>query len=224
MPTRITTSPRGASINPRKRPRQQRALALVDALIEASARVLVRDGIDRFTTNRVAEAAGVSVGSLYQYFPGKEALLAALVEREQLARAERIEQAIARLHGLPLAEAVAVLVRDAMGRAEVPLEQLLDQVERTMQVGAVLAAARDRIDRAVAAFIAAHFPQARPDQALQAGRSLRRIVQALADCWAGHGDIGQAEGQRAVLGYLHRFAVECGTSEPGRLPQPAGSP
>jgi AcrR family transcriptional regulator len=65
---------------PRRRPRQARAQATVDAIVQATARVLVEDGYDRASTNRIAHAAGVSIGSLYQYFPSKEALVAALVE------------------------------------------------------------------------------------------------------------------------------------------------
>ncbi len=65
---------------PRRRPRQARAQATVDAIVKATARVLVDEGYDRASTNRVALAAGVSIGSLYQYFPSKEALVAALVE------------------------------------------------------------------------------------------------------------------------------------------------
>jgi AcrR family transcriptional regulator len=59
----------------RKNPRQARSTRLVADILEAAARVLVRDGAHRFTTARVAEAAGISVGSLYQYFPNKEAIL-----------------------------------------------------------------------------------------------------------------------------------------------------
>jgi AcrR family transcriptional regulator len=66
--------------NPRRRPRQARAQATVEAIIKATARVLVEEGYDRASTNRIAHAAGVSIGSLYQYFPSKEALVAALVE------------------------------------------------------------------------------------------------------------------------------------------------
>jgi AcrR family transcriptional regulator len=66
--------------SPRRRPRQARAQATVDAIVKATARVLVDEGYDRASTNRVALAAGVSIGSLYQYFPSKEALVAALVE------------------------------------------------------------------------------------------------------------------------------------------------
>lgn len=67
---------------PRKQPAQARSRAMVEALLEATARVLVHEGADALNTNRVAEVAGASVGSLYQYFPTREALVAALVERE----------------------------------------------------------------------------------------------------------------------------------------------
>jgi AcrR family transcriptional regulator len=69
---------------PRKAPRQDRAHATVDAILSATARLLVKEGYDRASTNRIAAAAGVSVGSLYQYFPSKEALVAALIERHSM--------------------------------------------------------------------------------------------------------------------------------------------
>ncbi len=59
----------------RKQPRQARSAELVAAVLDAAAQVLARDGAARFTTARVAERAGVSVGSLYQYFPNKAAIL-----------------------------------------------------------------------------------------------------------------------------------------------------
>lgn len=68
-------------LTPRKRPRQKRSRATVEAIIEATARVLVEEGYDHASTNRIAAVAGVSVGSLYQYFPNKEALLIELCER-----------------------------------------------------------------------------------------------------------------------------------------------
>jgi AcrR family transcriptional regulator len=78
---------------PRRRPRQARAQATVDAIIQATARVLVEDGYDRASTNRIAQAAGVSIGSLYQYFPSKEALVAALVE----THVDRMMEAVTRI-------------------------------------------------------------------------------------------------------------------------------
>ena len=69
-------------ISPRKQPRQARSARLVADILEAANRVLVRDGARRFTTARVAERAGISVGSLYQYFPNKEAILFRLQQEE----------------------------------------------------------------------------------------------------------------------------------------------
>lgn len=65
----------------RKSPVQHRSRRTVDGILSATARILVEDGYSAITTNDVAAAAGVSIGSLYQYFPNKDALLRALVER-----------------------------------------------------------------------------------------------------------------------------------------------
>lgn len=62
-------------ISSRKQPKQSRSADLVAAVLEAAARVLAEEGAARFTTARVAERAGVSIGSLYQYFPNKAAIL-----------------------------------------------------------------------------------------------------------------------------------------------------
>ncbi|MEC8811569.1 MAG: TetR/AcrR family transcriptional regulator [Pseudomonadota bacterium] len=86
-------------LNYKKVPKQARAKATVNAIIQASAQILVEEGYAGLTTNRVAERAGVSIGSVYEYFPGKEAMVAAvatqLVEvmlaemQSALLRAER---------------------------------------------------------------------------------------------------------------------------------------
>jgi AcrR family transcriptional regulator len=68
-------------VGPRKSPRQTRARVTVDAIVEATAQVLLEKGYDRFTTARAAERAGVSIGSLYQYFPNKAALACAVIDR-----------------------------------------------------------------------------------------------------------------------------------------------
>ena len=70
---------------PRKEPKQERARATVDAILTAAAEVFERSGYDGATTDAVAERAGVSVGSLYQYFPTKDALLRKLVEHHVVA-------------------------------------------------------------------------------------------------------------------------------------------
>ncbi|MBX3492941.1 MAG: TetR/AcrR family transcriptional regulator [Parvibaculum sp.] len=78
---------------PRKAPKQARARATVEAIVEAAARILIEDGVEAFTTNRVAMRAGASVGSLYQYFPNKQALIRSLMERE-LRRGEALRPAL----------------------------------------------------------------------------------------------------------------------------------
>jgi len=67
----------------RKKPSQTRALRTVDTLFEAAARILDSDGEAGFTTNRIAERAGFSIGTLYQYFPSKEAIVIAMVRRHR---------------------------------------------------------------------------------------------------------------------------------------------
>jgi len=100
--------------NPRKYASQERSRATVDALVEATARILVREGFDKASTNRIAEVAGVSVGSLYQYFPSKEALVAAVIERhrQEITRAVRGELSTAAKQ--PLAQGVRTLVAVAV--------------------------------------------------------------------------------------------------------------
>jgi len=75
----MTTRGRRASV--RRQPKQRRARQTVDAVLDAVVRVLKRDGYDAVTTNRVAEVAGVSIGSVYQYFPDKRAIFVALHQR-----------------------------------------------------------------------------------------------------------------------------------------------
>lgn len=70
-----------AVVEERKFPQQARSRALVDAILDATVRILVEEGFARTTTSRVAERAGVSVGSLYQYFPSRESLVAAVARR-----------------------------------------------------------------------------------------------------------------------------------------------
>ena len=75
LPRTAMTSQPTARISSRKQPKQARSTELVAAILDAAAQVLAKEGAHRFTTARVAEKAGVSVGSLYQYFPNKAAIL-----------------------------------------------------------------------------------------------------------------------------------------------------
>lgn len=107
---------------PRKLPRQSRSVAMVDAILQASARVLLERGYAGMSTNIVAQHAGVSIGSLYQYFPNKESLLTALYNRHAEQMAQSIEAILAQPAGTGLRDEVARLVRAAMAAHEMEPE------------------------------------------------------------------------------------------------------
>lgn len=80
-------------------------------MLEATARILTSQGFERLTTNAVAELAGVSVGSVYQYFPGREALVAELRRRHLREVTEALSDAVERAAGLPIEESLRCVVR-----------------------------------------------------------------------------------------------------------------
>ena len=125
----------------RKAPTQARAQETVEAILAATARVLARDGYDRASTNKVAEAAGVSIGSLYQYFPSKEALVSALIERHMSRMVSVLTDAGA---ALPLGGTVRQATRQiiaatyAAHRVNPRLHRvLLEQVPRIGTMGSI---------------------------------------------------------------------------------------
>lgn len=160
----------------RKRPRQERSLATVDALLQATAHILVEEGYDQASTNRIAERAGVSIGSLYQYFPGKEALVGELVDRFSRRITEMVVERLSALADSPpevvvreLVTAMVLVKREDPQLAQVLREQIprvgrMQRYERQLEtiVDAAEAYAtrwRDRIahdDLAMAAFITVH--------------------------------------------------------------------
>jgi AcrR family transcriptional regulator len=131
---------------PRKNASQERSRATVDALVEATARILVREGFDKASTNRIAETAGVSVGSLYQYFPSKEALVAAVIDRHHEELMRVVRSALAQVAGLPLKQAVRRLVAAAVDahRVDPRLHRVLaEQIPRTGRLDNVQALNRE---------------------------------------------------------------------------------
>ncbi len=100
--------------NPRKSASQQRSRSTVDALIEATTRILMKEGYDRASTNRIAELAGVSIGSLYQYFPSKEALVAAVIDRHAQQISDVTRDALVKVAARPIEVAAREFVSVAI--------------------------------------------------------------------------------------------------------------
>ncbi|MGN2485689.1 TetR/AcrR family transcriptional regulator [Acinetobacter calcoaceticus] len=100
--------------DPRKRPRQTRSVATFEAILEAAARILESLGFAGFNTNAVAELAGVSIGSLYQYFPSKDALIVELIRRERTRLSNRIVEAIQQSDTADLKEKLKLIIQAAV--------------------------------------------------------------------------------------------------------------
>jgi AcrR family transcriptional regulator len=140
--------------NPRKSASQKRSRLTVDTLLQATARVLVKDGYDRASTNRIAHVAGVSIGSLYQYFPSKEALVAAVIDRQTQEMMGLARDALLKVAMQPLAEAIRELVKLGIDthRVNPKLHRVLtEQVPRVGRLDNVQA-----IDRQVYALVRAY--------------------------------------------------------------------
>jgi AcrR family transcriptional regulator len=95
----------------RRVPIQARAHVTVDAVIAATAQILLKEGYDACTTNHVARVAGVSIGSLYQYFPDKEALIIAVMEQHLTRMREFLEARLAQMGDVPLPQAIPEMMR-----------------------------------------------------------------------------------------------------------------
>ena len=109
----MSTNKIGA-LEPRKTPVQARSAVTVEAISEATIQVLLSHGADRLTTTRIAERAGVSVGTLYQYYPNKRSVLFAVLEHHLNSVAARVEAACESARHKPLAEMIKALVEASM--------------------------------------------------------------------------------------------------------------
>lgn len=99
-----------ATLKPRKSPVQARSAATIEALHVAAVQVLTREGLGRCTTTRIAERAGIAVGSLYQYYPNRDALLAAVLEKHLDSVAGAVEHTCKEHRGKPVSQMASALV------------------------------------------------------------------------------------------------------------------
>lgn len=200
-------------ILPRKAPRQHRSRELVEWILEAATRILAADGLAGLTTNRVAALAGISVGSLYQYFPNKDAIVVALVERTQRGVAEAVEAVAAQARDAPLPAAIAAFVDLALHAQydRSTLAVALDHEEQRLALHIEFAAEQRRIRRAVADTIRPSLRGLAPEAIDEAADDLHLLVQSMVDR-AGATGIPRERIRprvlRAALGYLEACRKE----------------
>ncbi|HZV38060.1 MAG TPA: TetR/AcrR family transcriptional regulator [Pseudoxanthomonas sp.] len=199
---------------PRKKASQERSRATVDALVEATARILVEEGFDKASTNRIAEVAGVSVGSLYQYFPSKEALVVAVIGRHNQATMQLVRTVLSEVAAQPIEYAIPRIVAVAIRahRIDPKLHRVLtEQIPRTGQLENVEAFNREyfalfreylanrqgdlrAVDLDLAAYVCVTSIEALAHHAvLRSTRLMDQEAEALVD-----------EASRMIVGYLSR--------------------
>lgn len=189
---------------PRKQPQQSRARHTVEAIIEATARILEESGHDGFNTNAVADLAGVSIGTLYQYFPDKNALLGSLIGRETSRLVIETEAAAAGSDGVKALNGVILAaVRHQMDRPR--LARLLDFEEARLPFDLETRSVRARYADILFQILGRVDVPTHTDLAI-ATNDIVAIIRGLVDA---SGERGEADEkalaervQRAVLGYL----------------------
>lgn len=187
---------------PRKRPRQARSESTVATILEATARILEQQGLGALTTNRVAQCAGVSIGSLYQYFPTKDALLVELIRRER-SRLLADLQLAAQPAGT-LSSVIDAFLRAGLTHqfARPALSRALEYAEASLP----LQAEDDMLRDEIAGLLEKHFERHRVPHPRTAAFDLLALSRGMID---GAGLRGETDGdallpriKRAAMGYL----------------------
>lgn len=195
------------TVNPRKTPRQRRSAELVEAIYEAGARILETEGLAALNTNRVSDIAGVSVGSLYQYFPSKEAIVAGLLRRSRQDLLEGVRQAVRaserQAFETTMDSLLAVAIRSQFDRPRLALT--LEYAEATLPLDEETQALKAELADEVATFLARHSYERR----LVAAQDITALVRGLIDAAGLRGETDSADVARraraAVVGYLDRM-------------------
>ena len=176
---------------PRKRPVQQRSQRTVDAILQAAAQVFTRRGYAGATTNHIAERAGVSIGSLYEYFPSKDALLVALMEAHLHEGEEVLARAAAEIVGG--SKDLTVTVRHLV-RAMVELHArdrdlhriLFEEAPLPRRLRRMLLEIEDRVSARVALLLAT-YPEVKVRDPALAATVVVQTVEALTHKLVVHG-------------------------------------
>lgn len=192
------------TLDPRKKPRQSRSAATVAAVLEAAARILETEGFEGYTTNAVARRAGISIGSLYQYFPSKDAITKALMLRETTQLLEDVAAIDVKAGGRAgLRQLVEVAVAYQLRRPA--LAWLLDVEERRLPVGEEVQRIGEQLALTVQRCLDAP-DMAGTFRAPFVASDLLAIVKGLVDSAGDRGEhddaLLAARVNRAVFGYL----------------------
>ena len=189
---------------PRKQARQARSRATQTAIIEATARLLESQGRNGLTTNTIAERAGVSVGSLYQYFPNKEAILATLIRDKRQRLLKGMQQAVLDTQDASPADAVEALIRAGMmHQYERPtLAFEVEYIEQRLELADETAALAEEMAQLVLATVRRLQPSAGLQEARDVVAITKGLINAAAMAGEPDGNALFARARRAVLGYL----------------------
>lgn len=191
-------------LTPRKSPSQPRSAHTVNAILEGAAHILESLGLEGYTTNAIAERAGVSIGSLYQYFPTKEAVTVALIEREMTVLVQEAKQALQH-HDRheALYQLVVVAVRYQMRRPI--LAALLDFEQHRLSAMMPRSNASASMHAALADFLKGEMFSGRVSLDIVASEMMA-IISSLTDAAGRRDDLQHAQLikriQGALLGYM----------------------
>jgi len=189
----------------RRTPKQTRARVTVDAVLDAVVRIVKREGFAAVTTNRIAAVAGVSIGSVYQYFPNKAAIFAALHDRHVREMSRRIDEALVDHASASLEDLVRALVT-AMVDAHAQDPELHDVLTNEVPNRGGPRAFQSRLRDALRLALAAR-EHLKPRQMERALFVLPNLIEAFAHGVAADRDglsrtAAREEAVRATLAYL----------------------
>ena len=199
-----------STAKPRKQPLQSRSKETFGAILEATARILEAEGLEAANTNAIAARAGVSVGSLYQYFPDKAAIFAELIRQAETGLGDMLEKLLTHTAGQSLEDRLKLLVKAGVAQqmARPQLGRILDYLEATLPADATLQAADERILRLIMQLLREHEEGiARPVTPATA-LDVLSIFKGIVDGASFAGETNAAALERrvmfALLGYLRQ--------------------
>jgi AcrR family transcriptional regulator len=196
-----------STLSPRKIPQQSRATATRDAILQSAAIVLSKEGLSGLNTNRVAEVAGISVGSLYQYYPNKASLLSALSVEQHAQLYAKVERASKAMSKTSLDKAITKLLTVVLAHQyEQPeLAAALDIAERELPMTDEVLSQKKLLIALLVELLSNYRQEIKGDLKTIA-MDIQTIVQSLVDAAEMRGEMNSSKlrdrVKRAVLGYL----------------------